>query len=132
MAVFLWGVMKLICIGVLGGLGCVTRYLLTLWTQHLAGRDFPYGTLLINVTGSFLLGLLLTMGVRQFPVSPDFRLGLSVGFLGGFTTFSTFSYQTLVMLEEGSYWSAGANILFNVILCLVGVFAGMLVARQLA
>jgi len=124
--------MKLLYVGLFGGLGCVSRYLLTLWVQQLAGRNFPYGTLLVNVTGSFLLGLLLTMGVRQFPVSPDLRLGLSVGFLGGFTTFSTFSYQTLMLLEEGSYWSAGVNVLLNVTLCLAGAFAGLLVARQLA
>ncbi|MBW6512942.1 MAG: fluoride efflux transporter CrcB [Desulfuromonadaceae bacterium] len=124
--------MKVFYIGLFGGFGCVLRYLLTLWVQQLAGRNFPYGTLIVNVSGSFLLGLLLTMGVRQFPVSPDIRLGLTVGFLGGFTTFSTFSYQTLVLLEEGSYWSAGANVLFNVTLCLAAAFAGILVARQLA
>lgn len=124
--------MKLLYVGLFGGLGCIARYLLTLWAQQLAGRDFPYGTLLVNMLGSFLLGMLLTMGVRQFPVSAELRLGLSVGFLGGFTTFSTFSYQTLLLLEEGSYWSAGANVLLNVTLCLVGAFAGMLVARQLA
>ncbi len=124
--------MKLLYVGLFGGLGCVLRYLLTLWVQQLAGRNFPYGTLFVNVSGSFLLGLLLTMGVRQFPVSPDLRLGLSVGFLGGFTTFSTFSYQTLMLLEEGSYWSVGVNVLLNVTLCLAGAFAGVLVARQLA
>ncbi|HMB14686.1 MAG TPA: fluoride efflux transporter CrcB [Pelovirga sp.] len=124
--------MKILYIGLFGGLGCIARYLLTLWTQQLAGRDFPYGTVLVNVAGSFLLGLLLTMGVRQLPVSPDVRLGLAVGFLGGFTTFSTFSYQTLMLLEEGSHWSAVANVLLNVSLSLAGAIAGMLVARQLA
>jgi CrcB protein len=124
--------MKILYIGLFGGLGCIARYLLTIWTQQLAGRDFPYGTVLVNVVGSFLLGLLLTIGVRQFPVSPDIRLGLAVGFLGGFTTFSTFSYQTLILLEEGSHWPAVVNVLFNVSLSLVGAFAGMFVARQLA
>lgn len=123
--------MKILYIGLFGGLGCIARYLLTIWTQQLAGRDFPYGTVLVNGLGSFLLGLLLTMGVRQFPVSPDMRLGLAVGFLGGFTTFSTFSYQTLMLLEEGSHWPAVANVLLNVSLSLAGAFAGMLVARQL-
>jgi len=124
--------MKIFYIGLFGGLGCIARYLLTLWTQQLAGRDFPYGTVLVNVLGSFLLGVLLTTGVRQFPIPPDVRLGLAVGFLGGFTTFSTFSYQTLMLLEEGSHWSAGANILLNLTLSLTGAFAGILVARQLA
>jgi CrcB protein len=124
--------MKILYIGLFGGLGCIARYLLTLWTQQLAGRDFPYGTMLVNVLGSFLLGVLLTLGVRQFPVSPDVRLGLAIGFLGGFTTFSTFSYQTLMLLEEGSHWPAVASVLFNVTLSLAGAFAGVLVARQLA
>lgn len=123
--------MKLLCIGLFGGAGCIARYLLTLWTQQLMGRYFPYGTLLVNVSGSFLLGLLLTLGVRQLPVSAELRLGLSVGFLGGFTTFSTFSYQTLMLLEEGSYWTAGTNVLLNVTLCLVAVFFGVFVARYL-
>jgi CrcB protein len=124
--------MKILYIGLFGGLGCIARYLLTLWTQQLAGRDFPYGTMLVNVLGSFLLGVLLTLGVRQFPVSPDVRLGLAVGFLGGFTTFSTFSYQTLMLLEEGSHWPAVASVLFNVTLSLTGAFAGVFVARQFA
>ncbi|MFO7812079.1 MAG: fluoride efflux transporter CrcB [Pelovirga sp.] len=123
--------MKILYIGLFGGFGCIARYLLTIWTQQLAGRDFPYGTVLVNVLGSFLLGLLLTLGVRQFPVSPDIRLGLAVGFLGGFTTFSTFSYQTLMLLEEGNHWPAVANVVLNVSLSLAAVFAGMLVARQL-
>lgn len=121
--------MKLLYIGVFGGAGCISRYLLTLWAQQLMGRNFPFGTLLVNVSGSFLLGLLLSLGVRQFPVSAELRLGLSVGFLGGFTTFSTFSYQTLMLLEEGNYWSAGSNILLNVTLCVTAAFCGVFVAR---
>ncbi len=124
--------MKLFYIGLLGGLGCVLRYLLTLWTQQLAGRNFPYGTLLVNVSGSFLLGLLLTVGQHQSPPTPDVRLGWFFFFFFFFFFFSTFSYQTLLLLEEGDYWTAGVNVLCNVVLCLTGVFAGMLVARQLA
>lgn len=123
--------MQLLYIGFLGGLGCVSRYLVTVWTQHLFGRDFPYGTLLVNVAGSLFLGLLLTLGFRSLPLSQELRLGLSVGFLGGFTTFSAFSYQTWMLLEEGSFWSAGINIFLNVVLCLVGVFIGAIVGRQL-
>lgn len=123
--------MQLLYIGFLGGLGCVSRYLVTAWTQHLFGRDFPYGTLLVNVAGSLFLGLLLTLGFRSLPLSQELRLGLSVGFLGGFTTFSAFSYQTWMLLEEGSFWSAGINIFLNVALCLAGVFIGAIVGRQL-
>lgn len=123
--------MQLIYIGILGGLGCVARYLASNWTYQLLGRSLPYGTLLVNVVGSFLLALLMTFSIRSALFSPELRMGLAVGFMGGFTTFSTFSYETLRLLEEGSLWQAGANILLNVLLCLTFAFFGVLVARQL-
>lgn len=125
-------VMELLYIGVLGGLGCISRYLVTLWSQLMFGRGFPHGTLLVNFSGSLLLGLLLSVGIRSFPISTELRLGLSIGFLGGFTTFSTFSYQTLLLLEEGSYWSAGVNVFLNLSLCLLGAFVGVIIGRQFA
>lgn len=122
--------MQLIYIGIFGGLGCVARFLASGWTYQLFGRSLPYGTLLVNVVGSFLLGLLMTLGLRSTLISPEFRIGLTVGFLGGFTTFSAFSYETLRMLEEGSHWQAGANIFLNLLLCISFTLLGILVARQ--
>ncbi|NOQ50912.1 MAG: fluoride efflux transporter CrcB [Desulfuromonadaceae bacterium] len=122
--------MQLLYIGIFGGLGCVARFLASDWTYQLVGRGLPYGTLLVNVVGSFLLGLLMTFGMRSTLLSPELRLGLTVGFMGGFTTFSTFSYETLRLLEEGSFGHAGANILLNVLLCLCSAMLGVLVARQ--
>lgn len=124
-------VMQLLYIGIFGGLGCVARFLASGWTYQLVGRSLPYGTLLVNIVGSFLLGLLMTFGLRTTLVSPELRIGLTVGFMGGFTTFSTFSYETLKLLEEGSIWQAGANIVLNVLLCLVFALLGVFVARQL-
>lgn len=123
--------MQLLYIGIFGGLGCVARYLLSGWTYSLVGRGLPYGTLAVNVAGSFLLGLLMTFGLRSALISPELRLGLTVGFLGGFTTFSTFSYETMRLLEEGSLWQAGANIVLNVVICLLFAMLGMTLARQL-
>ncbi len=123
--------MQLLYIGIFGGLGCVARYLASGWTYQLLGRDLPYGTLLVNVLGSFLLALLLTLGLRSTFISPELRIGLSVGFMGGFTTFSTFSYETLRLLDEGSLWQAGANVLLNVLLCLLFALLGMILAKQL-
>jgi CrcB protein len=123
--------MQLFYIGIFGGLGCVARFLTADWTSQVFGRSFPYGTLLVNVAGSFLLGFLLTFGLRSTLLPPDLRVGLCVGFMGGFTTFSTFSYETLKLLEEGSLWQAGANILLNVLLCLVFALVGMFLARQM-
>ncbi|MCW8860569.1 MAG: fluoride efflux transporter CrcB [Deltaproteobacteria bacterium] len=124
--------MQVLYIGIFGGLGCVARYLASGWTYQLLGRSLPYGTLLVNVLGSFLLGVLMTLGLRSTLFSPELRLGLTVGFMGGFTTFSTFSYETLRLLEEGSLWQAGINIFLNVALCLIFALLGVLVARYLA
>jgi CrcB protein len=97
----------------------------------LVGRSLPYGTLLVNVAGSFLLAFLMSFGLRSTLLSPEIRIGLSVGFMGGFTTFSTFSYETLRLLEDGSFWQAGINIVLNVVLCLLFALVGVYVARQL-
>lgn len=124
--------MQLLYIGIFGGLGCVARYLVSNLTYQVLGRTLPFGTMIVNIGGSFLLGLLMTLGMRSSFLPPQLRVGLTVGFMGGFTTFSTFSYETLRLLEEGSFWQAGANIALNVVLCLLSVLAGVLVARSLA
>jgi len=123
--------MQLLYIGIFGGLGCVSRFLVSGWTYQLVGRGLPYGTLLVNIIGSFLLGFLTTFGLRSTLIPPELRIGLSVGFMGGFTTFSTFSYETIKLLEEGSFWQAGANILLNIVLCLGFALLGVWFARQL-
>jgi len=123
--------MQLLYIGFFGGLGCIARYLSSGWVYQLTGRSLPYGTLTVNVVGSFLLAILMTFGLRSTLLPPDLRVGLTVGFMGGFTTFSTFSYETLRLLEDGSFWQAGINVLLNVAVCLVFAFLGVFVARQL-
>lgn len=123
--------MQLFYIGLFGGFGCIARYLASGWVYQLVGRNLPYGTLFVNIVGSFLLGLLVATGFRGDYFSPEVRIGLAVGFMGGFTTFSTFSYETLRLLENGSFWQAGINILLNIVLCLVFAFLGVLIARQL-
>lgn len=122
--------MQILLIGFFGGLGCIARYLVTGWSYQFFGRSMPYGTLLVNTGGSFLLGFLIAFGLHSSVLPASVRLGLVVGFMGGFTTFSTFSYETLKMIEEGSLVQAGANVLSNVILCLAFVAAGMMLGRQ--
>ena len=124
--------MQLLYIGIFGGLGCISRYLASGWVYQVAGRNLPYGTLFVNIVGSFLLAFLMVFGLRSTLFSPEIRIGLAVGFMGGFTTFSTFSYETLRLLEDGSFWQAGVNILLNVVLCLLFAVLGAVVARQIS
>jgi CrcB protein len=123
--------MQVAYIGIFGALGCLARYFVSGWTYALAGRGLPYGTLVVNVVGSLILGLIMEGSLRSTLLSSELRLGLTVGFLGGFTTFSTFSYETFRLLEEGSLLQAGANILLNVTICIVCAGLGILLARHL-
>ena len=105
-----------------GFAGAVARYLLGGWMTSWLGPGFPYATFVINVTGSFVLGLLMGM-LEGHVVSPIVPLSMAVGFLGAYTTFSTFSYETLRLLEDGSFLLAGVNVVGSV---LVGLFSAML------
>lgn len=122
---FLW-----ICLG--GALGTGARYLLSGWLARLAGPGFPYGTLAVNVIGSFLLGLLMQVSLSTETFSPTVRLTLTTGVMGGFTTYSTFNYETLRLVQEGSWLLGAANLGITVASCLaaglLGVFAGRFLA----
>ena len=107
-----------------GAAGSVLRYLIGGAIQRSSGSGFPIGTMVVNVSGCFLIGIL----IRQFmniQLSNDLRALLIVGFCGGFTTFSTFSAETLALVEGGEYARAGFYVLFSVALCLLGTLAGM-------
>jgi CrcB protein len=123
--------MQLVYIALFGALGCLSRYAVSGWVYTLAGRALPWGTLAVNVGGSFLIGLIMELSLRSTLFSPDLRIGLTVGFLGGFTTFSTFSYETFRLIEEGSLLQAGANILLSVAVCVICAALGILAARQI-
>jgi CrcB protein len=122
---------KILYLGIFGGFGCVARYLVSGWVYDLSGKALPYGTLAVNVVGSLLLGLIMEGSLRSALLSPELRFGLTVGFMGGFTTFSTFSYETVRLLEEGSLVAAGANVLLNVTVCIVAALVGIYLARQM-
>ena len=114
-----------------GALGTVARYLLTLVVQARAGADFPLATLLINITGSVLLGFLMRYGLETATTSPEVRLLLTTGFCGGYTTFSTFSYETARLIEDGEWLRGGVYVLASVVISLVGTFIGFALARWL-
>mgnify|MGYP003889071313 FL=1 len=123
--------MKIIYLAIFGGMGCVARYMVSGWVYNLAGKALPYGTLSVNVIGSLLLGLIMEGSLRSTLLSPELRFGITVGFMGGFTTFSTFSYETVRLLEEGSLVAAGANVLLNVTVCIAAALIGIYLARQM-
>ena len=120
-----------ISIALFGALGCLSRYFLSGWVYSVAGRAFPTGTLAVNVVGAFCIGLIMEFSLRSTLVSSTLRVGLTIGFLGGLTTFSTFSYETFRLLEEGELLIAAANVLVSVMVCLVFTWLGIIAARAL-
>jgi CrcB protein len=110
-------------------LGANARYWLTNYFVQRLGPAFPYGTLFINVTGSFLLGFVLVLVANRFVVDPGYRLLIGTGFMGAYTTFSTFSYDTIVLLERGDILPALVNVGTSVAVSLVAVYLGIVLAR---
>ena len=110
--------------------GGVSRYLLGGLIQRLLDTTFPAGTLLINISGSFLIGAILRYAIETPTLSPEVRALLTIGFCGGYTTFSTFSYETVALLEDGEWTRAGLYVGASVLLSLVGVFLGFALARE--
>ena len=112
----------LVCLG--GAIGSGARYLVALWAASALGVAFPFGTLMVNLAGSFLLGVLMHVGA-----STEWRLFLATGMLGGFTTYSTFNYETTSYLRQGAWMMGALNIAVTVVGCLVAGFAGLALAR---
>ena len=123
--------MILLLIAVGGAAGSILRYVLGGAVQHLSARGFPIGTLAVNVLGCFLIGILARVFLNM-QTATEWRALLVVGFCGGFTTFSTFSYETLGLIEGGEYARGLAYISLSVILCLLATFGGMALSRTLA
>ena len=114
------------------GLGGVSRYWISNITYGFLGRQFPYGTLVVNISGCFLMGLLFVLLLERFNgIGPQLRALLLIGFLGGYTTFSSFSIETLNLFENGARLAGIANILLSVTLCLTATWLGVIGGRQL-
>lgn len=121
----------IVLIAVAGAFGAVSRYGAAVGVYSLFGRGFPYGTLFVNVVGSFLMGILSIMLLDRFNVGPEWRAAILVGFLGSFTTFSTFSIETLNLLEQGDFSRALLNMALSLSLCIMAVWFGVSLGRQL-
>ncbi len=120
----------LVCLG--GALGSGARYLVSTWAARALGPDFPRGTLIVNATGSFLLAAIMTASLSTDAVPPDLRLFLAAGIMGGFTTYSSFNYETLALLQQGSPGLAALNLGLTVLGCLGAGLAGVVAVRWLA
>lgn len=123
--------MTYLIIGLGGFLGANARYLLGGWIAERYGTSFPYGTLIINVSGSFAIGFFLGLISERFIVHPNWRLFFAIGFLGAYTTFSTFSFETLSLLQQRAFLLAVANMVGSVVLGQIAVLAGVILARLL-
>jgi len=117
----------LICLG--GALGTGARYLIGGLAVRWLGSEFPYGTLFINVVGSFLIGFVQQVGLTTLAIPETTRLVLTIGVMGGFTTYSSFSYETIRLVENGSWLGAAANVVLTTGLCLVVCVLGLGLGR---
>jgi CrcB protein len=114
-----------------GGVGSVTRYLTSVWAAGRFGVDFPYGTLLVNVVGCYLIGLFMVLATERFMLPAHWRLLVASGFLGGLTTFSSFSYESLKLVQDGALVSAFQNIAANLVTGLAATWLGIISGRSL-
>jgi fluoride exporter len=120
----------LICLG--GTVGTAARYGVQVLSARLLGTGFPYGTLAVNVTGSFLIGVINQVAFTTPHISPTVRVMLTIGVMGGFTTYSSFSFETLELVQDGAWLAAGVNIVLNTALCLAACALGMGLGRVFA
>lgn len=113
-----------------GAAGSVSRFVLGALVQRWSGAPFPIGTLVVNVTGCFLFGFLMRYALATSTLTPELRALLTTGFCAGYTTFSTFSYESVALLDSGQYGRAGLYIVLSVVLSLLGTVAGFAAARH--
>jgi fluoride exporter len=120
-----------VAIAIGGTLGCWARYAQTNLVQAALGRDFPFATMSINVIGSFLMGFLFILTLERLMLPPSVRVGVLTGVLGGYTTFSTFEMETLLLAENGEFFKAALYVVLSVVIGFVAAFGGAYIARNL-
>jgi CrcB protein len=123
---------KYLLVGVGGFLGAIARYWLGGWISQRMGTLFPYGTFAINISGSFLIGLIVTVLTESGHWDPAWRYLIPIGFIGAYTTFSTFEYETLQSIQDGQFLMAGLNVALSVLLGFAAVWMGVVAGRALA
>jgi CrcB protein len=114
-----------LAIAIGGAIGACLRFAISEWMLHLFGRAFPFGTLLVNILGSFVIGLLYGLLITEQIAPNPWRIFVGIGVLGAFTTFSTFSMDTVLLLQQGDWLKAVVNVVLNVVLCLTLAWLGL-------
>ncbi|HWR44210.1 MAG TPA: fluoride efflux transporter CrcB [Sporomusa sp.] len=122
---------NILIVAIGGGIGAASRYLVSSWAAERFGSGFPYGTLIVNVAGCFIIGLFLALVTDKIVVKPEWRLFVTTGFLGGLTTFSSFSYETMKLLQEADISLAVYNVLANCVIGFLATWVGINFARYL-
>jgi CrcB protein len=122
---------QLLYIGIAGFCGSVSRFLVAGWASSLSLGRFPIGTMTVNVIGSLLLGFIYTLSIDRLAIHPDLKLAITVGFLGSFTTFSTFSLETFNLFKAGDIYLSLINILMNLFFSIAAVLVGITAAKLL-
>lgn len=120
----------LLAVALGGAIGSLLRYLMTGWMQPVSSA-FPWGIFIVNVSGGFVMGLIVELGALKFSFAPELRAFMTVGILGGYTTFSTFSLDSALLIERGAYGSAAAYVVGSTVLSILALFAGMWMVRAL-
>jgi CrcB protein len=123
--------MTLVFIAVGGAAGAVSRYLIQGWVEDLAGGRFPWGTFAVNISGSFLLGVVFALAMDRAILSPEIRVPMMIGFIGSYTTFSTLMLESWRLVEEGDYLFMFGNLVGSVVIGMLAVIAGLALGRLL-
>lgn len=122
---------KILCVGIGGFIGAALRYLISTGAARVFKSDFSFGTLIVNVIGAVLIGFIMQLSIHPSFITPNMKLFLTTGILGGLTTFSTFSLETVSFYQSGRYFLCFSNITLNLSLSLLGVFTGTLIGRYI-
>lgn len=122
---------RIMAVGTGSFVGGILRYLISGWAAEVFGAGFPYGTLIVNVVGCFIMSFVMMFGAEMGNIDVNMRLFLTTGIMGALTTFSTFSFETFQFLREGNLFLAGTNIFLNLFLGLLSVWLGLIVARAI-
>ena len=122
---------NLIAVFIGGGAGTVVRYSLSRWVYVNYSSSFPYGTMLVNILSCLLLGIFMGYYSEKLLINPTTKVLITVGFCGGFSTFSAFAYETVELLKVGQYLSASANVAGNLLACIVSIVVGLVISKFL-